>query len=68
MIGMLVAWFAVRLQVGEDGQDLIEYALLGGLVALAILAAVGIVLTGYLGDMFAGIGRCIDFDPATSCW
>jgi Flp pilus assembly pilin Flp len=47
----------------ERGQDLIEYALLGGLIAAAILAAVFVAtLTTSVGDMAAGIGECIDFD------
>ncbi len=50
----------------ERGQDLIEYAMLGGLIALAIAAAV-LLLTGAISDMAAGIGRCIDFDSGTTC-
>ncbi len=52
----------------EEGQDLIEYALLGGLIAAAIaaVAAAG-VLTGAISSMAAGIGRCIDFKASTAC-
>ena len=52
----------IRLR-SERGQDLIEYALLGGLIAGALLAAA--VLTGLttaLTSMATGIGECIDFD------
>ena len=52
----------IRLR-SERGQDLIEYALLGGLIAGALLAAA--VLTGLttaLQNMATGIGECIDFD------
>ena len=58
-------WISLR---SERGQDLIEYALLGGLIAGALLAVA--VLTG-LSDaivgMATGIGECIDFDSSTSC-
>jgi len=49
---------------GERGQDLIEYAMLGGLIALAIVAvaAIGAYETP-LKDMITGIGGCIDFKP-----
>ncbi len=52
----------------EEGQDLIEYALLGGLIALAIMTAVVLLsfTTGVTG-MAAGIRDCIDFNPVTKC-
>lgn len=50
----------------EDGQDLIEYAMLGGLIALAILGAV-VLFGSALTDMATGIGECIDFDSGTTC-
>lgn len=50
----------------ERGQDLLEYALLGGLIAVAILAAIGI-FTGALNDMFTGIKNCVDFTNTTVC-
>jgi Flp pilus assembly pilin Flp len=50
----------------ERGQDLIEYAMLGGLIAIA-LAAGALVFAGPLADMAAGIGRCIDFNSGTTC-
>jgi len=53
---------------GERGQDLIEYALLGGLIAAAIVAVIALgVMTGAITDMANGIGDCIDFDAATAC-
>jgi Flp pilus assembly pilin Flp len=52
---------------GERGQDLIEYALLSGLIAAALIAAGVLAYQGALNSMAAGIGRCIDFDDATSC-
>ena len=52
----------------ERGQDLIEYAMLGGLIAAAIAAAIGLLLfTDPLTAMADGIGRCIDFDSTTDC-
>jgi Flp pilus assembly pilin Flp len=50
----------------ERGQDLIEYAMLGGLIAAA-LAVGALVLTGALNGMASGIGDCIDFDSLTPC-
>ena len=52
----------------ERGQDLVEYALLSGLIALTLMAAaVLLAMTGALQDMATGIGNCIDFDSSTSC-
>jgi len=48
--------------VRQDGQDLIEYALLSGLIAFAIIAVGTAALATPLGNMFTGIGNCIDFD------
>ena len=64
MIDRIVVW-ALRLK-SERGQDLIEYAMLGGVIAMAILLVVG-AFSGALGDMVAGIERCIDFDSASTC-
>ena len=50
----------------ESGQDLIEYALLGGLIALAILGAF-ILFGTSLTNMATGIGNCIDFTSSTTC-
>ncbi len=50
----------------ENGQDLIEYAMLGGLIALAILGAF-ILFGSALTDMATGIGNCIDFTSSTVC-
>jgi Flp pilus assembly pilin Flp len=62
MINTVVTWIQARL-TREDGQDLIEYALLGGLIAAALIAvAVLTALSGAVEDMATGIGECIDFD------
>ncbi len=50
----------------ESGQDLIEYAMLGGLIAVAIIGA-GVFFQDALEDMGEGIGFCIDFDKDTPC-
>ena len=47
----------------ERGQDLLEYALLGGLIAAAIIAVAALgVMTGAITGMADGIADCIDFD------
>lgn len=47
----------------ERGQDLMEYALLGGLIAaVAAAALVTAGITGALGTMAGGIAECLDFD------
>jgi Flp pilus assembly pilin Flp len=54
---------------GERGQDLLEYALLGGLIAAALLA-IGVLasLTGGVQALADGIKACIDFDATkTPC-
>ena len=56
-----VAGLKTRL-TEERGQDLIEYALLGGVIAIAIAALVTTaVLTNALDAMADGIATCIDF-------
>ena len=67
MFTKIFVWIQA-LRSSERGQDLIEYALLGGLIAAALLAVA--VLTGMttaVTDMANGIGDCIDFDDATTC-
>ncbi len=52
----------------ERGQDLLEYALLGGLIAAALVAAGALVAyTGAVTGMATAIGECIDFDSLTPC-
>lgn len=45
----------------QRGQDLIEYALLSGLVAASLVAGF-VLFDEAIGDMVAGIGDCINFD------
>ncbi|HLF07816.1 MAG TPA: Flp family type IVb pilin [Dehalococcoidia bacterium] len=58
------AWVVSHLR-DERGQDLIEYALLGGLVAIALMAA-ALLLSPAITSMATGIGRCIDFTDVGS--
>jgi Flp pilus assembly pilin Flp len=62
MAGMASGFLRARL--GEErGQDLIEYALLGGLLAagIAAMAVILLVAGGPFDDMATAIGNCIDF-------
>jgi hypothetical protein len=65
LIAYLKNWLSLHVR-GERGQDLIEYAMLGGLVAAAILGAV-ILFGGALTDMATGIANCIDFNKTSIC-
>jgi Flp pilus assembly pilin Flp len=66
---MLIAYFKTWLSLhirSESGQDLIEYAMLGGLIALALIGG-GLAFSGALTSMASGISGCIDFNSATPC-
>jgi Flp pilus assembly pilin Flp len=52
---------------GERGQDLIEYSMLGGLLAGAIILVAFLVLTGAVESLFTGIGNCLDWDGGSDC-
>ena len=67
MAGMASGYLRARL--GEErGQDLIEYALLGGLVAAGIAILTTVLISGTaFSDMGTAIKNCIDFDSTTSC-
>ena len=69
LLRAMTAIGGLRARMSEErGQDLLEYALLGGLIAAAITAAaVVLAMTGALGNMATGISYCIDFDSATIC-
>jgi Flp pilus assembly pilin Flp len=54
------------MQDREEGQDLIEYAMLGGLIAAGIVAVL-VLFGGKINDMITGIGNCIDFTNSTAC-
>jgi len=65
MLSILFTWLKVHIP-SERGQDLIEYAMLGGLIALALIGG-ALVFTGALSGMASGIGDCIDFDNTSPC-
>ena len=65
MVSILFTWLKMHVS-SERGQDLIEYAMLGGLIAIA-LAAGALVFSGALASMATGISHCIDFDSGTTC-
>lgn len=65
MLSLLITWLKVHIP-SERGQDLIEYAMLGGLIAIA-LAAGALVFSGALTAMAGGISDCIDFNSGTTC-
>ena len=50
----------------EDGQDLIEYAMLGALIAAGIVAVLALFGT-QVTNMITNIGKCIDFNSGTVC-
>jgi Flp pilus assembly pilin Flp len=63
---LLRVYSAVQSLRQERGQDLLEYALLGGFIALGIV--LGFVLfDDAVTDMVDGTGRCIDFTDSTTC-
>ena len=66
MFRYLLTWVSAKLHI-EGGQDLIEYALLGGMIALAIIGVTAAFLTGALTSMVNGIGACVDFNQGTAC-
>jgi Flp pilus assembly pilin Flp len=53
---------------GEQGQDLIEYSMLGGILAASIVGVAYLMLTGSVESMFSGIGNCIDWNGETGCF
>ena len=69
LLRVQTAMVGLRARLAEErGQDLLEYALLGGLIAGAITAAAVLVaMTGAIDGMADGIADCIDFDAATAC-
>ena len=69
MLRAVMAVGELRARMAEErGQDLLEYALLGGLIAAALTTvAVFAAYSGALETMAGGIGACIDFDSTTSC-
>ncbi len=47
----------------ERGQDLMEYALLGGFIAVVFaVAAIALPISTFFNDMVSAIGECADMD------
>lgn len=67
MIRYMLSWVRAKLPINERGQDLVEYALLSGMIALAIIGVTALFLTGALTSMVTGIGNCVDFNQGTVC-
>lgn len=68
MLDKLVVW-ALTLKAklsSERGQDLMEYALITGGIAIVLIVAL-VAFTGQFGNLFNSLKQCIDFNNATSC-
>ena len=51
---------------GERGQDLTEYALITGGIAIVLIVAL-LVFTNQFGSLFTSLKNCIDFKDDTLC-
>jgi hypothetical protein len=55
----------------DDGQDLIEYALFGGLLATIIIAIAAIMIAtpalNPVKTLLSGLSGCVDFNTTTPC-
>ncbi len=67
MIRHMLSWVRARLPISERGQDLVEYAIFTGVIALTLMAVGALFLTGALASMATGIGNCVDFVSTTPC-
>ncbi len=67
MIRHMLSWVRARLPISERGQDLVEYAIFTGVIALALMTVGAFVLSGALTSLATGIGNCIDFNSVTTC-
>ena len=67
MLRTMAAVSTLKARLTEErGQDLLEYALLGGLIAAGIVAVL-VLFTGVISTMMTNIGSCIDFTSSTGC-
>lgn len=57
----------MRLRDEERGQDLIEYSLFGGLIAIGIIGVGVAAYTGIINSLVGGISKCVDFNSGTVC-
>jgi Flp pilus assembly pilin Flp len=63
MLGPIISILATS----ERGQDLMEYALLAGLLALALLGGGLLIAADPITNVVNGVAACIDFDSSTDC-
>jgi len=69
MIDKLVV-FVLSLKAklsSERGQDVIEYAILSGLIALALVAVGVVVFQTGVTNFFKTVADCIDFSDGLGC-
>jgi Flp pilus assembly pilin Flp len=62
-----VRWIALRVWASERGQDLIEYALLGGFLAMVLMAVTFTGIASGLISFASEMGECVDFNASTNC-
>ncbi len=67
MIRYMLSWVRAKLPISERGQDLVEYAIFTGLIALTLMAVGVLFLDSAMASMAAGIGACVDFVSTTPC-
>jgi len=68
MIDRIVVW-ALSLKArarGERGQDVMEYALITGGIAIVLIVAI-LIFTGAITNAFTELKNCIDFETSTAC-
>lgn len=61
---VMLAVTGLRARLTEErGQDLLEYALLGGFIAVAfVVAALLLPMSTAMNSMVGAIAECVDFD------
>lgn len=67
MVRRIIGLIVSRIPGGERGQDLVEYALFGGVVALLLISFTATGITAGLLQFFGEMAQCVDFDASTSC-
>jgi hypothetical protein len=66
IIAYLATWLHARLS-SERGQDLLEYAVFGSLIATALVVTGLVVMDSAIQGMGLGLARCLDFSGSTPC-
>lgn len=61
-----VSALADKLNRDERGQDTLEWTMISGLMAVALLVLAGIFTTA-LTSFANGVKNCVDFNAATTC-